>query len=359
MKRTVLLLLVYLVGLSPAAGQEGEERIVRVMTRNVYHGVNAEIFAVPAATNFVELLSAVGAVYDGYFARHFEERAQRLAGEIQQQRPDLIGLQEAILVRTQSPPDGQATWATYIELDYVQMLLDALAARGLAYEVVVQSINFDVELPSFTKDVRHTVRDVILARSDAPTSELKLSNAQAGNFVNNCLLPGPPIPGLPRFIEIRRGWAAVDVKTRGQSFRFVNTHLDGDCLPFTSAIQEGQAREVLAGPGSTSLPLLLVGDLNSPADGTNNTYNWLIGSGFSDAWTLAGEGPGMSCCQSDNLLNPVSSLGTRIDFVLFRGNLLVRRAIMVGDLPGEPMPSGLVWPSDHAGLAVELVVPNN
>ena len=45
-------------------------------------------------------------------------------------RPDLIGVQEPILVRTQQPPDGPATLATKVELDYVQMLLDALNPTG-------------------------------------------------------------------------------------------------------------------------------------------------------------------------------------------------------------------------------------
>jgi hypothetical protein len=104
----------------------------------------------------------------------------------------LVGLQEAVLVRTQSPPDGPATPATTVVLDYVQILLNALAARGLHYEVVVQSINFDAELPSALGfDVRHTDREVILARADLKTSDLKLSNAQAGNFVTNCTIPSP------------------------------------------------------------------------------------------------------------------------------------------------------------------------
>src|SRR5207248_374113 len=163
-----------------------------------------------------------------YLARKFHERAAALAAEIDAVRPDLIGLQEAVLIRTQSPPDGPATPATTVTLDYVQMLLDALAARGLAYEVVVQSIGLDAEAPSALGfDVRHTDREVILARSDLHTSELKLSNAQAGHFTRNCALPSALLGPIP----IRRGWVAVDAKVRGKTFRFVSTHLDGDCLP--------------------------------------------------------------------------------------------------------------------------------
>src|SRR3990170_6945483 len=142
-------------------------RVVTVMTQNVYHGVDAEFSAIPTATGFLDLLQKVAAVYQCYFARNFPERAAALAAEIEATRPDLIGLQEAILVRTQSPPDGPATPATTVALDFVRILLDALAARGLHYEVVVQSIGFDAELPSgLGFDVRHTDREVILARAD-------------------------------------------------------------------------------------------------------------------------------------------------------------------------------------------------
>lgn len=178
-------------------------------------------------------------------ARNFHERAAALAVEIDRARPELIGLQEAVLVRRQSPPDGPATPATTVVLDYVQILLDALAARGLHYEVAVQSIGLDAELPSILGfDVRHTDREVILARADLATADLKLSNAQAGNFTVNCALPSQITGPIP----IRRGWVAVDAKVRGKSFRFISTHLDGDCLPFTSAIQRAQAAEILAGP---------------------------------------------------------------------------------------------------------------
>ena len=358
MKRLTITCLLLSIAIGPstfAQGPAGDDgRVVRVMTRNVYHGVDAEIFAVPAATSFTDLLVKVAAVYQGYHTRNFPERAAALAAEIDAERPDLIGLQEAILVRTQSPADGQTTPATVIDLDYVQLLLDALTARGLRYELVVQSINFDIELPSALGfDVRHTVRDVILARSNADLSGLRLSNAQAGNFSTNCEMPtnfSPPIP-------IRRGWVAVDGKKQGKSFRFISTHLDGDCLPFTSAIQQAQAAEVLAGPGSTQLPLIVAGDFNSPADGTGITYNALIAARFTDTWSVAGTGPGLSCCQADDLMNPTSQLDERIDLVLVRGRFKIRRAVILGDDPAERTASGL-WPSDHAGFVVTLVIPD-
>jgi len=357
--RAVVFTVTLLVMLStaPAVAQQGVpfagNRVVTVMARNVDHGVIAELNAVAAATSFPDLLQKVAAVYEGYLARNFPERAEAIAAEVEATRPELFGLQEAVLVRTQSPPDGQATPATTVALDFVQILLDALAARGLHYEVVVQSIGFDAELPSALGfDVRHTDREVILARADLTTTDLKLSNAQAGNFVTNCTIPSATVGP----ITIRRGWVSVDVKIRGESLRFLSTHLDGDCLPITSAIQEAQAVELLAGPGATDLPLVLVGDLNSPGDGNGVTYNNVIAAGFADASVLAGLANTLTCCQDNNLQNPVSVLNRRIDFVLFRGDFTVLETVVVGDDPADRTPSGL-WPSDHAGVVSRLRLP--
>jgi endonuclease/exonuclease/phosphatase family metal-dependent hydrolase len=329
----------------------GPNRLVRVMTQNVYHGVDAEIFAVPTATSQADLLNKVAAVYNGYLARNFPERAAALALEIDATRPDLIGLQEAILVRTQQPADGAVTPATHVQLNYVQILLDALAARGLAYKVVIQSVGFDLEPPSgLGFDVRHTDREVILARADVKAADLTLSNPLAANFAVSCEIP----TGFGT-IPIRRGWVSVDARVRGRSFRFLSTHLDGDCLPFTTAIQQAQSAELLAGPAATDLPVVLVADLNSPADGTGVTYNTLTGAaGFTDTWTASGIGVGLTCCQADDLRNSSSSLTQRIDFVLFRGPFTPLAAITVGDQRVFKTPSGM-WPSDHAGIVAALL----
>lgn len=187
----------------------------------------------------------------------------------------------------------------------MELLVDALAARGLAYYVAVQSVNFDFELPSSRGfDVRHTVRDVILARANASTSGLKLLNPQRDHFANNCVIAATIGP-----IPILRGWVSIDGKLRGQRFRVVSTHLDGDCVSDLS-IQQAQAQEILNGPGATNLPLILAADLNSPADGSGVTYSNLVAAGFSDAWSVGGGTAGFS-------------------------------------------PSGL-WPSDHAGFAVTI-----
>ena len=69
-----------------------------------------------------------------------------LAAEIEATRPDLVGVQEAVLVRTQFPADGAATPATAVALDYLQILM-VHAGAVVTDEVVVQRDGLDVELP--------------------------------------------------------------------------------------------------------------------------------------------------------------------------------------------------------------------
>lgn len=357
-KLVFVLILSLLLSVTPVGAQQDTPfkgvRVATVMTYNVYHGANAEFDAVVTASGFPDLLQKVAAIYQGYFARDFPQRAAAIAAQVEAVQPELIGLQEAVLVRTQFPADGPATPATTVALDYVQILLDALEARGLHYQVAVQSIGFDAELPSALGfDVRHTDREVILARADLETNDLKLSNPQAGNFATNCTIPA----GIIGSIVFKQGWASVDAKIRGKSFRLVSTHLDPVCVAFTPAIQSAQTAELLAGPAATNLPVVLVGDLNSPADGSGVSYNLITGAGFADAVALGGAGDGATCCQADDLLNPDSTLETRVDQVLFRGEFSVLDVAILGDAQADRTPFGF-WPSDHAGVGASLVLPH-
>jgi hypothetical protein len=125
-------------------------------------------------------------VYQGYFARNFPERAAA-APPVEASQPDLIGLRRPSLSDA-IPPDGLSTPATAVALDCPNS--PTLGRRGLHYQVVVQSIGFDAELPSALGfDVRHTDREVILARADLKIADIMLSNAQAGSFTTNCTLP--------------------------------------------------------------------------------------------------------------------------------------------------------------------------
>jgi hypothetical protein len=63
--------------------------------------------------------------------------------------------------------------ARHVEYDFVKLLLNALRARGLRYDVIAEETGFDAEFPGFLSesarilsDIRLTDREVILARTD-------------------------------------------------------------------------------------------------------------------------------------------------------------------------------------------------
>jgi hypothetical protein len=104
------------------------------MTRNLYLGTDLNpIFQAP---NLFALYAAVGAGWTQVQANDYPARAQALADEIAANRPDLVGLQEAMLFRTDVPPDGPATPAETVAYEFVDLLVDALADRALVYDPV-------------------------------------------------------------------------------------------------------------------------------------------------------------------------------------------------------------------------------
>ena len=342
-----------------AAPQASNSRSLTVMTRNVYIGTDlGPVFSAP---NLPALLAATATAFLNIQATNFPARAEALADEIAAAQPDLVGLQEVEIIRT--GPFLNPAPATTVVADYLELLLAALEARGLDYTPVAINVNVDAELPTaLLFDVRVTDHDVILVR-DRPGHALEISNVREENFATNLV-----VPTLGGPVALLRGWSAVDVKIRGQRFRLLNTHLE----PLSAAVQLAQANELLAGPADTALPLVLLGDFNSRADGTGTpTYATILGAGFTDAWSEAMPGAsGFTCCHDANLRNPFPTLDERIDLVLFRGDregddadeggpddgggFVARHAEVVGDEPEDRLVASGLWPSDHAGVVVEL-----
>jgi endonuclease/exonuclease/phosphatase family metal-dependent hydrolase len=321
------------------------DRQVTVMTQNLYLGTDLNpIFTAPSLP---VLFARVGAGWAQVQSNDFPARAQAIAAEIAAAKPDLVGLQEAELYRTDVPPDGSATPAETVAYDFIGLLVDALAQRGLAYQPVATFNGTDVELPAGlppTLDVRFTDRVSLLARTDEKTADLKLSNPQSGTYPTALTLSTVAGP-----ITAPRGWASVDVKIRGKSFRFITTHLEA----FSPLVRNPQAAELLAGPANTDLPVVAVGDFNSGPGGDPTAYGILTGGGLSDAWP---DGDGLTCCHAADLHNPSPTLTKRIDLVLTRGGFETVSADVLGEDPADRTPTGL-WPSDHAGVVATLRLP--
>jgi endonuclease/exonuclease/phosphatase family metal-dependent hydrolase len=326
----------------PASAEE--DRVIRVMTQNMYTGTFFRELL--AATTPAEFVAAMTLTYQHILATRPAERAATIADEIARLEPDLVGLQQASILRT-----GTGPAATTVAFDLVQSLLTELAAKGRHYGIVAIVPGLDAEAPTTLGfDARVTTRDILIARTDLPASDFKLSNLQIRQYI---AAPAAQTPVGP-FTDTS-GFGAIDVTMRGRSFRFVTTHLD--VHPTLSFLQ---ATELVATAANTTLPVILVCDCNAtpdlPTNPTYASYQVIKNAGFIDAFRTAHPNdPGFTVAQAENLLNPISSLSARIDLVQFRGPFGISDVRVVGATPAERTPSGL-WPSDHAGVAATLTV---
>ena len=158
-----------------------------VMTWNVYVGTNVD--NVIAASDPQQIPFLVADAFQTLLATNFAERAEAFVSEMERTAPHLVGLQEITTIRTQSPSDlvlGGTQLPEDVLFDYLAILMDAVAARGLDYRVAAVIQDTDVELPMFTgagplpfDDVRLTDFDVILARGDVAISDVVARNFAA------------------------------------------------------------------------------------------------------------------------------------------------------------------------------------
>ena len=255
--------------LGPAAvADDRDGDTVRVMTRNLYHGFDPLVIV----TNPNPVAGATAA-YQMIQASKPAERAAAVAREIARNRVDLVGIQEATIVR-KGP--SLAEPATEVVSDNLVLLLDALERLGERYHVVAIIPGLDAQLPTALGFIaRVTVRDAIIARSQG--ADLKLSNVQVQGFLFNRTFPTAFQVPLPN----PRGWASVDVEKNGRKFRFATAHLE---QPDPAQTQVLQAHDMINGAGNTTLPVVFVGDFNAvPGSPAHSKF---INAGFVDSWSL-------------------------------------------------------------------------
>ncbi len=370
MKR--LLLTILAIGLTPGACDRAGSPSLEVLTYNVYWGARVEELLLVENPNDIPL--EVARLFAQVQATDFSERTQAIVDQIEHARPHLIGLQEIALYRRQSPSNfqpGAPPDASDVAIDFLGLLLQALADRGLHYSAAAAATNFDMELPMVVfdgagnpvglDDIRLTDFDVILVRGD-----VAWSNPQSANFAAALPLN---VGGLT--ILKPSGWASVDLTFKGLPYRFVNTHLEpadiapGVVDPDLALLQAAQIAELLAIVDNSPHPTIMVGDFNSDDDGsTTATYQDVIDAGFVDAWLIGpARGDGFTANQAPDLLNSASQLFHRIDFVFYRDDFTRRtgkfqgavKADVVGDEQVDRTSSGL-WPSDHAGVNASLTI---
>jgi len=340
--KAVALLTVLAALLGAAVGKKPVT--LTVMTRNLYLGANLD--PIVKAKSLPEALNAVATDWAQVQANDFPTRARAIAREIATVKPDVVGFQEAVLYRTQTPPDFTATPATHVALDYVAELRKALAARKLRYRFVAIAPWTDAELPSgspATMDVRLTVRDALLVRVE---KRLRIRRVRKVEYAT-------VTPLIPDLVVAKRGYVYADATLSGRAVRIATTHLES----FNDASQVAQGEELGKRLAAGKVPTVLLGDLNSRADGTGTpTHANLLALGFKDAWTQAHPNDvGLSCCHGDDLRDLGGPFYSRIDYVLVKNGFRAVAAGIVGQRPSDRI--GGLWPSDHAGVWARLRLP--
>ena len=273
-----------------------------------------------------------------------------MAALIRLLRPALIGVQEAALIRTQTPSDffgPNRRPAGHVAYDFVALLLNALKQSGSRYRAVARSQNFDIELPRANPngtltDVRVTDRDVVLARGDVEVDPRSITKRNYNAAVS---------VGSMRLL---RGFVAIDAVVGGTTYRFVTTHLEAGSQ--SEGVRVAQVGELIRAFEDESLPLIVVGDFNSEAPGGERLSADDRDAGYADAWTarVGARADGLTCCQDSDLLNRDSLLHERIDLVFAKNIDLGRVVATTGlDKPWQKTASGL-WPSDHAAVFASL-----
>jgi endonuclease/exonuclease/phosphatase family metal-dependent hydrolase len=371
-----------------------------VMTRNLYLG--ADLTPALQANNVDQAIDAGGEIVNQVHATRFPSiRAASLAAEIKKRKPDIVGLQEAAWWRT-GPVDIAAALGTPVASqtdplggDFLTELLgklntgkkkgkkgsaSAAAKKGkkkpaLRYVLAVVKPEFDFELPvndngqgsglaGADHNERLTMRDAILVRKGAG---VKFKNPTSGTF--NTLLR-VSLAGGVRNVDVTRGWTAIDVKAKGRSFHFVNTHLEAFDSSGSNTTNQGttlgrgdiraaQASQ-LVGPGgaaNSTRPVILLGDMNSDDDtvqpnGDRNAYTALTAGGFTERSTA---NP-LSCCLNDPFLvggpNSINDFDHQVDHVLANKGKI---KFVKGFVDGRAPVNGL-YPSDHAAVTSVLKI---
>jgi endonuclease/exonuclease/phosphatase family metal-dependent hydrolase len=382
MSATVVGIGMLAVPLSSAEAAARPGKPLTVMTRNLYLGADINRPVVAAATAqaqgktaqeiLVALANATHTTRAIVDRTDFTVRAPLLADEIAHARPDLVGMQEVSLWRS-GPLDLAHVGvpdATHVDYDFLQILLDELAARGLDYEAVQIGNRADVEAPSFTgspfnqtmadaQDVRLTMRDVILMRTD---NGLQVTDDGDTVYAYNLAVS---VAGTT--MRFDRGFNWVDVDAGASKLRFINTHLEA----FSSDLALAQVSELLQSAPASDRTNVFVCDCNSdplndsikPTDHVPHKapYELITGAGgFTDEWLLwAPAEEGWTSGLSELVNDPTAAgFDHRIDMVFARTQAGDALAVDRGEVTGTDLadrdPETGLWPSDHGGVMLRL-----
>lgn len=166
-------------------------------------------------------------------------RSGVLADEIAAASPHLVGLQEVTAF--------ELAPGVPIIIDYLDILLAQLQARGQSYVPVSSIQNVSVTLPvPGVGLLNYSDSEVILARSD-----VAVANSDGGTYGAAVIIPG--------VIVVPSGRVSINAEIDGQLVRVFSTHLETSSF---APVQEAQAAELIGKALLAPMPVILLGDFN-------------------------------------------------------------------------------------------------
>lgn len=332
---------------------------LKIMTRNLALG--ASVQSLMDITALSVAMAALESLLNVVTTSDIQTRVKAIATEIQTLDPDVIGLQEVIMIRQQSPGDFFDTLATntlnseIIVIDFLTELMDALTEKNLHYQVVTNGIGYgvDIEAPGQERDLRLTDRDILLVK-EGLTWENEKSVTYNQNLKNDFTM-GPSVFS----IIASRSFSKITLNWESQKIDIYTTHLE---VPSNgSDIQKQQAKELISDL-SGEHPAIFLGDFNAPPG--SETYKFIVDQSLTDTWVVLSKPETSTCCF--NLTNETQLFKTRIDHVFFKSTeqvTLIAIAATVTQQNKDEMvqrttDSSYTWASDHAGLLTQFVIPS-
>lgn len=319
-----------------------------VFVQNLYIGtdVDAVLTAPPdqVAGKVIEALAT-------FVATDWADRAAAIAAAIVAAQADVVALNEVTTLEVA----GFAPFFPDFTVPFLDVLMAAISQAGGEYDLAGVVDNIDLTLALGGASIRLRDADAMLVRRG-----VGVTNVTAANYAARVTVPLGPLGA----VDLVRGYVAADITSNGRTARVAVTHLEPKST--SPLLQLGQAQELAAALGQTTLPVIIAGDINSdPADPDPVTpYRLFTAAGFQDAGLLAnGQGGNVpTCCHDPDLRNAIQAFDERIDHVLMRRTaeshqpdkpIRPVRFDLFGDAPAERTAGGL-WPSDHAGVIVRI-----
>lgn len=263
-----MVLAVVLVSLVGAAPVHADEGTVTVMSRNLYLGADVAV----ALELLPDMPAAAQFMWEQVAATDFDARVDSLAAELVQNRPDVVGIQEATTWTCRPSWLGSST----VVYDFLEQLLEATAAAGTPYVIAshdgVQAMNPGYSIPAlpglttvtdpttfqplFGADAvacGFTIGDALLVRADLADSVTAVGTADYEATYSV----------VPVLFEIPRGYSWADIEFPQGGARFITTHLEYAWSPGAAPSSSRQAQELINATKDWPMPLVVIGDFNS------------------------------------------------------------------------------------------------